>query len=934
MKKVFLSLITIFMVLSLSVVLIKADGETTVSLVDGVKIRTDGNNGLQWVANVTNHKDSNEYGFLFAQGDLVEVTVATPNVVKQVAEGVTEEETVMKATMTKFPKAAATQDISVVAYAKDGENYIYSNVVVRNLAEVAVYAKNSVDGDFVNAVAQYVGENYKKTFQDANNVLYYDNALYETNHLALAEEFIKDWNAKFGTELDAKTAFVAVEYDSPFRKSARSSGTDATTSGLYKFFNDEKMSVKWGWLLDYILEELKSGVGYDPCKYQIEVIRGAENTNTSDWYYGFNTVSYIQSIFNAKGTSAGSGQFRFENSPEKLALISEYNNQVYTNGLYSKFIAKECEIQLPAIVEKTGYTSKWMLGEDSYEGNASFILDAETNFAFVQKHTPVTYNITFFNGEEELTTKAATYTIENELVLPTLEIEGYAFLGWCESSNLDDAPITTIAKGTVGNKVFYAKLSEAYTVTYNLNGGTIRYATFAEMSADFVADFNATTGKTATADTLYNAGNVYGTFFDNPRMFAKWSWTLELFLELAEANYGNNSEAVEQYETFLAGEGSTVASQWAVRQNMQGLMTLTKAAKYSSAAAIDFSLAEVQVYIFGAINAGVETEKYVSESAVIENVYRTGYTFAGWYDNAGCEGEAVTTVTEETTLYAKWDLIKYTVTYVLNNNDATVEKEDDEVSALDYYVLATPSYDVAKWQFLGWFTDEECTNPISHIAEFNENDITVYASWDVVTGFQVTYNFNGGNTKYADKEAVVSDLLADINAHFGKSYTKTSFPSSKWGSNISFNEMFNSTLSYKAKWQWLLDFLYTTETNSGNKTAIGKLSGAVSSSWSSSTDPYGATYVFYAFINSKCQNVHSSYVTIDYSLDENNQFWDELSATEVTVYNNTTEIVNNVYKYGYTFGGWYTTEDFQEGTQVTTITANCTLYAKWVEAAE
>ena len=123
--------------------------------------------------------------------------------------------------------------------------------------------------------------------------------------------------------------------------------------------------MKWGWLLDYILEELKSGVGYVPCKYQIEVIRGAENTDTSSWYYGFNTVSYIQSIFNAKGTSAGSGQFKFENSPEKLALISKYNNQVYTNGLDSKFIAKEGEIQLPAIAEKTGYTSKWMLGEDS-----------------------------------------------------------------------------------------------------------------------------------------------------------------------------------------------------------------------------------------------------------------------------------------------------------------------------------------------------------------------------------------------------------------------------------------------------------------------------------------------------------------------------------------------------------------------------------------
>ena len=492
MKKIVLSLLTVFMFLSLSVVLVKAnENATTVSLEDGVQIRTDGNNGLRWVANVENHVESNEYGFLFAKGDLAEVTVETVGVAEYVVDGVTAEEPVMSATMTKFPKSAAAQDISVVAYVLADGVYTYSNVVVRNLAEVAIAAKNTIDGEFVNAISEYVGENYKKTFTDAQGSLYYDNALYETNHLALAEEFIKDWNAKFGTELDAKTAFVTVSYDSPFRKSARSSGTDATTSGLYKFFNDEKMSVKWGWLLDYILEELKSGVGYDPCKYQIEVIRGAENTNTSNWYYGFNTVSYIQSIFNAKGTSAGSGQFKFENSPEKLTLISKYNNQVYTNGLYSKFIAKEGEIQLPAIAEKTGYTSKWMLGENSYVGNDNYVLEAETNYLFVRKYTPITYSVKFYNGEEQLTTLSTTYNVENEVTLPQLELDGYNFLGWYADPSLSGDSVTTITTGTTGDKIYYAKVEEAtyanVNVTLDANGGyfPLEYASNIETLGEY-----------------------------------------------------------------------------------------------------------------------------------------------------------------------------------------------------------------------------------------------------------------------------------------------------------------------------------------------------------------------------------------------------------------------------------------------------------------
>ena len=81
MKKVFLSLITIFMILSLSIVLVKANTKTSVVIEEGVQIRTDGNNGLKWVANVINHKDSNVYGFLFAQGELNEVTIDTTDVI-------------------------------------------------------------------------------------------------------------------------------------------------------------------------------------------------------------------------------------------------------------------------------------------------------------------------------------------------------------------------------------------------------------------------------------------------------------------------------------------------------------------------------------------------------------------------------------------------------------------------------------------------------------------------------------------------------------------------------------------------------------------------------------------------------------------------------------------------------------------------------------
>ena len=70
MKKIFLGLFVLIAVLSLTVVLVKAENETSVALTDGVQIRTDGNNGLRWEATVTNPKEGQVYGFLFAQGEL------------------------------------------------------------------------------------------------------------------------------------------------------------------------------------------------------------------------------------------------------------------------------------------------------------------------------------------------------------------------------------------------------------------------------------------------------------------------------------------------------------------------------------------------------------------------------------------------------------------------------------------------------------------------------------------------------------------------------------------------------------------------------------------------------------------------------------------------------------------------------------------------
>lgn len=687
MKKIFLGLFVLIAVLSLTVVLVKAENQTSVALTDGVQIRTDGNNGLRWEAKVTNPEEGQVYGFLFAQGELTaeQLNKDTANVVAKEVEGLKEDGT-YHATMVKFPTSAVVQDITVRAYVRTGEEYEYSeNVVTRNLAEVAVYSKNTAGGEFVDEVVEYVAENYKKTFEDKNKTLYYDNAIYETNHLALAEAFIKDWNATLGTSLDPKTAFVTNSYDSPFRKSARSGGTDATTSGLYKFFNNEVMSAKWGWILDYIIGELKDGTGYSPCKYQIQVIRGAENTDTSNWYYGFNTISYLQSIFNAKGTSAGSGQFKFENDPTKLALIVKYNNKIYTNGAYSDFVATNATVDLPTIADKAGYSDAWIFDGVNYLEGAKFTLNADSNYVLKSQYSTITYTVQYFLGEEEITSLASTYNVETaDVTLPEYVKDGFVFDGWYTTPDFQEGTkVSKIAQGSTGNKVYYAKM-----IAVSANSSLINYVhcdyTFEDLRNEFIADWAtySDSGKrvfdltnNAERTTTYAQFLAVSAVMKNETFVAKYNW---LLTAVSDAIYQQNPWYKAQVKNYLT-QGTSAITENTVYYHFIGELTgywnqttFLGTASYVTVPMTEWTPNSTLEIAQGFIDSKTTvTQQSSTIGDALFTPVKDGYTFVGWYTNADYSGNVITVVPKENcTLYAKWVKGNITITEVeLSNAD-------------------------------------------------------------------------------------------------------------------------------------------------------------------------------------------------------------------------------------------------------------------------
>lgn len=106
-----------------------------------------------------------------------------------------------------------------------------------------------------------------------------------------------------------------------------------------------------------------------------------------------------------------------------------------------------------------------------------------------------------------------------------------------------------------------------------------------------------------------------------------------------------------------------------------------------------------------------------------------GYVFGGWFRESTCENAwnfDTDTVTEATTLYAKWAL-KYTVTFDVQGHGTAPEAQI--VAAGDHAQKPTPAPTTDGWTFVNWFTEPACINQWHFNNDPVNADITLYAKW-------------------------------------------------------------------------------------------------------------------------------------------------------------------------------------------------------------
>ena len=232
--------------------------------------------------------------------------------------------------------------------------------------------------------------------------------------------------------------------------------------------------------------------------------------------------------------------------------------------------------------------------------------------------------------------------------------------------------------------IFCAALFAAATsfaaVAYELNGGVqSSYLVPQDMYADLNADYNAATGGTVTWAPL---AECTATNHGIPTAIA--TIDLKFFTEAGAAKWGWLAQYVD-FVTADQGVDVASASSAAMRYNLQSFFKdwqytgWPKSADYTTCGVS--SIAAYQSYW----KSGFANPTEPTAEWTLNEPYKEGETFLGWYWNADFSGEKVTKIDASSTgtLYAKFGTYVPTVAEVRALADATETKVTGVVNHID-----------------------------------------------------------------------------------------------------------------------------------------------------------------------------------------------------------------------------------------------------------
>ena len=403
-------------------------------------------------------------------------------------------------------------------------------------------------------------------------------------------------------------------------------------------------------------------------------------------------------------------------------------------------------------------------------------VDLLQNITLVASWKATVYEITYeLDGGTNPDGTRLTFTIEEGNVLldsvrPTRP--GYTFSGWYSDKDCTVA-ITVINVTILENITIYADWTAIkYEIVYELgaDSDTVTHTN--------PPTFDAATGNVTLGDAIRPGYDFKGwelngetvtvvnvELLQNITLVANWSATVyEINYQLGTG--GTTPDGTRL--TFTVEEENVILDSIVPTRpgyNFKGWYT---SSDYSEASVIHvinvtilqnitiyakWELVKFEIkYELGANSDNATNENPITFDVENGNVTlatpaKGGYDFTGWYSDPECTKPITViditdiTILQNITIYAKWSVTNYSITYVLNGGNAHPNKQTYNIEG-DPIILEPATR--AGYTFVAWHYAEDLSDaPVTTVDLTQCKDIRLYAEWRPNT-YTIVYDLAGG----------------------------------------------------------------------------------------------------------------------------------------------------------------------------------------------
>jgi uncharacterized protein (TIGR02145 family)/uncharacterized repeat protein (TIGR02543 family) len=486
-----------------------------------------------------------------------------------------------------------------------------------------------------------------------------------------------------------------------------------------------------------------------------------------------------------------------------------------------------------------GYTFTGWSGASS-STNASVTITMDDSKELIANFAPQTYTLTINSnppdgGSVSSDPGKSAYTYNEQVTVTATAREGYEFTGWSGASSSTSASVTITMNGnkelTAGfRQTGVAVLpSESYTLTVSAspaNGGTV--STNPSKTSYNANDNVAVTAEAAEGYTFVGWADASGskdkrvtiTMNGDKALIAMFEMlTYTLTVSADPSNGGsvsrspNNANAIYNHGTtvtvtasantgykFTGWSGVSTSASANVVVTMDGHKTLTANFEQIPTYTVTFSANS---------GSGTVSNRNAQEgNSVIlpdgSGLSRNGYTFGGWNTNSNGTGTNYNVSTTYTpdgsiTLYARWNIVTYAITYTLNSGTVSSSNPASYTVETPAFTLTNPTR--TGYTFAGW-TGANGTTPQMAVSvpTGSTGDKSYTANWTLIA-YTITFNANGGTVSPTSDTTGADGKLASLPTPTRTSYTFNGwYTATTGGTAITMSTVFSANAIVYAQW--------------------------------------------------------------------------------------------------------------------------------------